>query len=110
MAGADAHRAAVQAHRMSPLAARLWFRGSATSRARSNEGDQRRQFFGGRVAFDDSQQWGCGRVNWRRDACVAHSGMFPCFLGGSDSRLVASRRSALTTSARVVDGLMTPSM
>ena len=38
-----------------------------------------------------------------------HSGMFPCFLDGSDARLVASARSARTTWTRVADGAMTAS-
>ena len=38
-----------------------------------------------------------------------HSGMFPCFLGGSVSRLVRSRRRARTSSRRVVEGGMTAS-
>ncbi len=41
---------------------------------------------------------------------VGHSGMFPCFFGGSVSRLEASRRSARTTSMRVSCGVMTASM
>ena len=40
---------------------------------------------------------------------VAHSGMFPCFLGGRFSRLVRRCRSALMTSRRVSDGAMTAS-
>ena len=36
--------------------------------------------------------------------------MFPCFFGGSDSRLVRSARSALVTFIRVFDGVMTVSM
>ncbi len=39
-----------------------------------------------------------------------HSGMFPCFLGGSVARLVRSARSALVTFIRVFDGVMTVSM
>jgi hypothetical protein len=35
--------------------------------------------------------------------------MFPCFFGGSVSRLLASTRSALTTWTRVCDGGMTAS-
>ena len=39
-----------------------------------------------------------------------HSGMFPCFLGGSVSRLFCSARRARVTFIRVLDGLMTVSM
>ena len=42
-------------------------------------------------------------------SALAHSGMFPCFFGGSDSRLFRSSRSALMTYARVCDGAMTAS-
>jgi len=40
---------------------------------------------------------------------AAHSGMFPCFFGGSDSRFVRSSRSDRTTSARVSCGWITAS-
>src|SRR5699024_2197551 len=40
----------------------------------------------------------------------AHSGMFPCFLVGSGSRLVHSRRSAGATSRGVAAGRITPSI
>src|SRR5699024_5649423 len=40
----------------------------------------------------------------------AHSGMFPCFLVGSVSRLVRSARSACATSRRVSAGRITPSI
>src|SRR5699024_6053977 len=40
----------------------------------------------------------------------AHSGMFPCFLVGSVSRLVRSARSARATSRRVSAGRITPSI
>ena len=41
---------------------------------------------------------------------VGHSGMLPCFLGGSDARLVRSARRALVTFIRVFDGVITVSM
>ena len=47
---------------------------------------------------------GVGPANW-----VRHSGMFPCFFGGNEARLVRSARSARTTWARVSDGSMTAS-
>ncbi len=40
---------------------------------------------------------------------LGHSGMFPCFLGGSVSRLVRSSRSTRVTSARVSCGVITAS-
>jgi hypothetical protein len=43
------------------------------------------------------------------EGTVGHSGMFPCFLGGSVSRLLASTRSALVTCTRVCDGRITAS-
>ena len=46
-----------------------------------------------RIAFDDAQR--------RR---LAHSGIFPCFFGGSDARLVRSIRSARVIAVRVCDG------
>jgi hypothetical protein len=44
-----------------------------------------------------------------KGAVLTHSGMFPCFLGGSVSRLFASTRSALVTCTRVCDGGITMS-
>ena len=64
---------------------------------------------------------GVHRVDKRRDngndaggvirgrGMAAHSGMFPCFLGGRLARLVRRARSALTTATRVAAGSMTPS-
>ncbi len=40
---------------------------------------------------------------------LGHSGMFPCFLGGSAARLVRSARSARVTCARVSLGSITAS-
>ncbi len=40
---------------------------------------------------------------------AGHSGMFPCFLGGSVARLVRSSRSARTISERVSCGVITAS-
>src|SRR5438270_114257 len=40
---------------------------------------------------------------------TAHSGMFPCFLGGRVSRFVRSNRRARMSSRRVVAGRMTAS-
>lgn len=52
--------------------------------------------------------FGQSRLLRRRSA--AHSGMFPCFFGGSVSRLVRRARSARVTFIRVFDGEMTVSM
>ncbi len=68
-------------------------------RGRGENGDERGHegghLFGGRVALDDAQ--------------FGHSGMFPCFLGGSVARLSRSARSALTIWTLVSDGLITAS-
>src|SRR5690606_11769892 len=61
-----------------------------------------RELLGGRVAARDHDR---GRLG----ALLAHSGMFPCFLGGSDARLVRSARSALMITRRVAAGSMIPS-
>ena len=65
--------------------------------------DQRGQLGIGRPAADHPEH---------RSArlALAHSGMFPCFFGGSVSRLVRSIRSAWTTYRRVYDGGITESM
>ena len=56
---------------------------------------------------DDRSVRGGRRVG----GCVAaHSGMFPCFLGGRLSRLVFNARSARVTFIRVLLGVMTVSM
>jgi hypothetical protein len=58
---------------------------------------------------------GSARLGGRQLAAVrpgglqCHSGMFPCFFGGSVCRLLASTRSALVTCTRVCDGGMTAS-
>ncbi len=49
------------------------------------------------------------RVARRRPRTRAHSGMFPCFFGGSVSRFVFSSRSARTISTRVSCGMITAS-
>ena len=61
---------------------------------------------GGGVTADQPQRRLVGN-----DVVGCHqSGMFPCFLGGSVSRLVRSARSALVTFIRVLEGVMTVSM
>jgi hypothetical protein len=76
-------------HRPSPLPA---------LRERGDDGGQRCELLGGGLAAHDAEE-----------GALAHSGMFPCFLGGSVSRLFASTRSALITWIRVCDGGMTAS-
>ena len=67
-------------------------------RQRGDDDGQRGELLGGGFTADDSEE-----------GVVAHSGMFPCFLGGSVSRLLASTRSALVTCTRVCEGGMTAS-
>ena len=76
---------------------------SCRDRAGRQDRDERGEFLGGSLATDDAQDRHCRRVG------PAHSGMFPCFLGGNVCRLPASRRSALAISRRVCDGSMTAS-
>src|SRR5207248_5036764 len=70
-----------------------------------HDGDECGEFVRRRLTAYDTQQRSLGV---RR--AVAHSGMFPCFFGGSDSRLLRSARSALMTCTRVSLGGMTASM
>ena len=58
-----------------------------------------------RETYDDPEQ----RLLLLLVARVIHSGMFPCFFGGSVSRLEASSRRARTTSTRVSCGVITAS-
>jgi hypothetical protein len=64
-----------------------------------DDGGECCELLGARLAADDAQERLIG----------GHSGMFPCFFGGSVSRLFASTRSALVTCTRVWDGGMTMS-
>jgi hypothetical protein len=64
------------------------------------------EFLRGRIPPHDPQRRAGGLGGVRR----AHNGIFPCFFGGSDSRLFRSMRSALMTYARVCDGGITESM
>src|SRR5699024_8354167 len=70
-------------------------------RAGGEYGGEYGDLLGGRLTPDHGQ---VGRVLRR-----THSGMFPCFLGGSCLRLFRSALSALATWSRVSDGMMTPS-
>lgn len=100
----------MRASGVAPFAARCRpFDCSAARSASSNDGHERREVLGRQLAVNHPQQWRCGGC-WRGFGFVAHSGMFPCFFGGKETRLVRSKRNALVTSARVVDGLITPSM
>ena len=79
--------------------------------------DERRDLLGRRVARHGQRGVRCahaelrsGRSKLLRRGSAGHSGMFPCFLGGSVSRLFCSARRARVTFIRVLDGLMTVSM
>ena len=69
-------------------------------RERGDDDGQRGELLGRRLACDDPQQ---------RTELLTHSGMFPCFLGGSVSRLFARTRRAFVTCTRVCEGGMTAS-
>ena len=80
--------------------------------ARGERGDddgQGGELLGGRLTADDPQQRTL-RLLVGLLGRLAHSGMFPCFFGGSVWRLLASSRSALVISTRVSDGRITWSM
>ena len=80
--------------------------GSARGGCRE-DGDQGRELLGGRVASEESQSWPlCLELVMRGH----HKGMFPCFLGGSVSRLLRSARKAFVTFIRVFEGVITVSM
>lgn len=68
---------------------------------------ERRQLDVVGLTAHDAQR-GRGEVP-RLPGSAAHSGMFPCFLAGSEARLVRSARSARTIWTRVWDGSMTAS-
>lgn len=53
--------------------------------------------------------FGAGPHALRLLRLAAHSGMFPCFFGGSVSRLERSARSAFMTYVRVCEGSITES-
>ena len=64
---------------------------------------------GGHEDGDDS-----GDLLWRgrtadKAYCPGHSGMLPCFLGGSETRLLRRANKALMTLERVNDGGITES-
>lgn len=64
--------------------------------------ERRKLFFAGSAADDPHVG---GRLFWG-----GHSGMFPCFFGGSSLRLPRSDRSALAIETRVLAGSMMPSI
>jgi len=71
--------------------------------------EQRRKLLFVHRATHNLERRGRGDNGVGRFEVVRHSGMFPCFLGGSDARSVRKARSARTTWARVSDGAMTAS-
>ena len=68
--------------------------------------DDRGDLLGRRGAEDPDR----GQLLGRPSSLSPQSGMLPCFLGGSVSRLVRSARSAFVTFIRVFEGVMTVSM
>ena len=103
-AGAVEERSSQAAAGGGPLGARtlLGGTGGRTGRGhRLQHGRQRGDLLVARVALDDEE---------RRTSFLAHSGMFPCFFGGSVPRLERSSRSARITSVRVSCGWITASM
>src|SRR4051812_24169084 len=98
-AGTGAHRPAVARTGVGPRAHRHRTPTPPPLRQRGDDDRERGELLGGGLAADDAEQ----------GTRLGHSGMFPCFLGGSVSRLLASTRSALVTCTRVWDGGMTAS-
>lgn len=84
--------------------------GTATATGRREHGDDGGDLLGRRVAADDPQRRALAAFAVTGRLVSAHSGMFPCFLGGSVWRLLRSARSARTTFIRVFDGEITVSM
>ena len=95
--------------------------GTLAAAERGQDDDERGDLLGSRMPRDDAQGGvvrsgvvsrvgAAGRGARRPILGRAHSGMFPCFFGGSVSRLFRSARSARVTFMRVFDGLMTVSM
>jgi hypothetical protein len=78
--------------------------GFSVSAARRYHGDQCGQLGRLWVSGDDLKYWMHCLVG------AAHSGMFPCFLGGRLARLLRSIESARMTCRRVCEGSITASM
>ena len=102
------HRTAMVGPTAGPVRRRVGTPGGS----REQDGDQHRDLLGGRAGRQGERDGGrrhtVGGAWRRRDG--AHSGMFPCFLGGRLARLVRSARNALVTFIRVFEGVMTVSM
>lgn len=94
---------------VSPFAAWRWGLVAASTGSCRDNRHESREVFGREFAVNHPQQRCCGGVSAGL-VVGTHSGMFPCFFGGKDTRLVRNRRSALTISARVSEGRITPSM
>ena len=99
MDGAPHHRCPVR-----PVARWVWLLRLHRGQAREH-GHHDGEFLLGRVAGEHVE---CDFLNDRTLAC-AHSGMFPCFLGGPDARLPRRARKARTNCSRVSCGRITRS-
>ena len=106
-------RASYRATRRRPGGADRCRRVTVVTAGGGHDGDERCELDGvGGSAYDaEHRTLGCRpRCGVGRAAVVAHSGMFPCFLGGRVARLVRRARSARVIWARVSLGRMTASM
>jgi hypothetical protein len=81
--------------------------GSFATATAGEHGNESRKLLSSRLTAHYPQQRACGSLFDGLGLC--HSGMFPCFLAGNDSRLLRSCRSAWMTSLRVSLGAMTAS-
>ena len=93
--------------RVGPAGRRSRVRDAARTGPRGEHRYDGRELLGGGLATDDPQHDAGLGVPGARVA--AHSGMFPCFFAGSDSRLLRRVRRDRMTAARVRDGWMTAS-
>ena len=88
----------------------------------SKDRDQRGKLIWCRVTADQTNRYGCrflhlsrvgaGRIvrsSVSHSGGIGHSGMFPCFFGGSVSRLLRRAARPRITQARVWDGEITES-
>src|SRR4051812_31140633 len=115
-AGTGAHRPAVTRPEVGPRAHRHGTTTLPPLRQCGDDDRERGELLGGGLTADHVKEKATVLPTLRRLRAGPgtgpegiHSGMFPCFLGGSVSRLLASTRSALVTCTRVWDGGMTAS-